>query len=61
MFSGLNLNLGMPGHTLNAEKEGPITYFALQVIQQDMLIPYELKKCCKKYKKGKRCKKCPAN
>ena len=21
--------------------------------------PYDFKKCCKKYKKGKRCKKCP--
>jgi hypothetical protein len=37
------------------------SYFSLQVIQHDMIIPYELKKCCKKYKKGKRCKKCPAN
>jgi len=36
-------------------------YFALQVLQYDIMYPYELKKCCKKYKKGKRCKKCPAN
>lgn len=61
MFLGLDEKLGKQFHTLNAEKEGPIKYFALQVIKQDMLIPYELKKCCKKYKKGKRCKKCPAN
>ena len=30
--------------------------FPLQVIQAK-----KKKKCCKKFKKGKRCKKCPAN
>ena len=37
------------------------SYFALSVIQNGIIYPFELKKCCKKYKKGKRCKKCPAN
>jgi len=36
-------------------------YYALSVIQGEIIYPFELKKCCKKYKKGKRCKKCPAN
>jgi hypothetical protein len=37
------------------------SYYALHVILQGSIIPYEMKKCCKKYKKGKRCKKCPNN
>jgi hypothetical protein len=36
-------------------------YFSLHVIQNGIIWPYELKKCCKKYKKGNRCKKCPNN
>lgn len=36
-------------------------YYALQVIHGDVIYPFLLKKCCKKYKKGKRCKKCPAH
>jgi hypothetical protein len=36
-------------------------YFPLMVIQNGIIWPYELKKCCKKYKKGNRCKKCPNN
>ena len=39
----------------------PFTYFGLHVLQNDGIISYELKKCCKKFKKGKRCKKCPEN
>jgi len=34
-------------------------YFELNVIQNGIVFPYLMKKCCKKYKKGKRCKKCP--
>jgi len=34
-------------------------YFELNVIQNGIIFPYFMKKCCKKYKKGKRCKKCP--
>lgn len=34
-------------------------YFELKVIQNGIVIPFLMKKCCKKYKKGKRCKKCP--
>ena len=34
-------------------------YFELNVIQNGIVFPYFMKKCCKKYKKGKRCKKCP--
>lgn len=32
-----------------------------QIIQANSFVGHEciLKKCCKKYKKGKRCKKCP--
>lgn len=34
---------------------------AKQLIQSNPFMGHEcvLKKCCKKYKKGKRCKKCP--
>ncbi|MBN8825576.1 MULTISPECIES: hypothetical protein [unclassified Spirosoma] len=34
---------------------------AKTLIQTNPFVGYEcvLKKCCKKYKKGKRCKKCP--
>ena len=35
------------------------SYFELHVIQNGIVFPYLMKKCCKKYKKGKRCKKCP--
>ncbi len=38
-----------------------IFWFPLNVLQNDQVISYELKKCCKKFKKGKRCKKCPNN
>lgn len=61
MFLELNSHLGIAGNKPLSEKIPEVAYFALQVIQQDMLFPYALKKCCKKYKKGKRCKKCPAN
>ncbi len=44
-----------------ANPDGQSSYYALQVIHSGMIIPYELKKCCKKYKNGKRCKKCPNN
>jgi len=37
------------------------SYYALHVIHSGIIIPFEMKKCCKKYKKGKRCKKCPNN
>jgi hypothetical protein len=37
------------------------TYFELKVIQESCILSYEMKKCCKKFKKGKRCKKCPQN
>lgn len=43
----------------NLEKEFLSGYYSLQVIQGNIIFPFELKKCCKKYKKGKRCKKCP--
>lgn len=41
-------------------------FFQLNVIQEPShmqvgCIVYEMKKCCKKYKKGKSCKKCPRN
>lgn len=36
-------------------------YYALHVIHGEVVLPFLLKKCCKKYKKGKRCKKCPAH
>jgi len=37
-------------------------YIPLIVLQNDhFMVEYHLKKCCKKYKKGKRCKKCPQN
>jgi hypothetical protein len=36
-------------------------YYPLDVIQNGIIWHYELKKCCKKYKKGNRCKKCPNN
>lgn len=35
--------------------------FQMTVLQNDAFIPFVMKKCCKKYKKGKRCKKCPKN
>ncbi len=35
------------------------SYYALRVIHDEIIIPFEMKKCCKKFKKGKRCKKCP--
>lgn len=47
------------GQNLSAGKSEQ--YYALHVIQGEILYPYLLKKCCKKYKKGKRCKKCPAH
>ncbi len=34
-------------------------FFELNVIQNGTVFPYLMKKCCKKYKNGKRCKKCP--
>lgn len=34
-------------------------FFELNVIQNGIVFPYLMKKCCKKYKNGKRCKKCP--
>ena len=37
------------------------SYYALHVIHDGIIIPFEMKKCCKKFKKGKRCKKCPNN
>lgn len=37
------------------------TFTPLQILYNGFIYPYELKKCCKKYKKGKRCKKCPNN
>lgn len=37
------------------------SYYALHVIHAGIIIPFEMKKCCKKFKKGKRCKKCPNN
>lgn len=40
-----------PGHS------GVLLPFPLMVIQGKKF----KKKCCKKFKKGKRCKKCPAN
>ena len=45
------------------EKRG---YIGLYVIQEPFMLSngyvvYELKKCCKKYKKSKACKKCPRN
>ncbi len=43
----------------NLEKEFLSGYYSLHVIQGNIIFPFELKKCCKKYKKGKRCKKCP--
>jgi len=33
--------------------------YQLPVLQNNSSIPYVMKKCCKKYKKGKRCKNCP--
>ncbi len=62
----------MPNHLSNqiSEKQTKLStnatimdqdYFPLHVIQYEILWPYELKKCCKKYKKGHRCKKCPDN
>ena len=44
----------------DSQNQAP-TYYALQVLQDNMIVPYEMKKCCKKYKKSKRCKKCPSN
>lgn len=42
-----------------------ITPFKIQPLTPAFIIPEEMycgkKKCCKKYKKGKRCKKCPGN
>lgn len=35
-------------------------YFELNVIQNGIIFPFLMKKCCKKFKKGKRCKKCPS-
>lgn len=46
----------------DSDAEMPIIqnqYFELNVIQHGIVIPYLMKKCCKKYKKGKRCKNCP--
>jgi hypothetical protein len=37
------------------------SFIPLHIIYGGLIYPYELKKCCKKYKKGKRCKKCPDN
>lgn len=37
------------------------SFFALNIVFNSFVYPYEMKKCCKKYKKGKRCKKCPDN
>ncbi len=34
-------------------------FYELNIVHGGMIIPYHMKKCCKKYKKGKRCKKCP--
>ena len=47
--------------TPNSSADSSGQYYSLHVIQGEVLYPYLLKKCCKKYKKGKRCKKCPAN
>lgn len=46
---------------LENDREESDTFFALNIIHNRFIYPYELKKCCKKYKKGKRCKKCPDN
>ena len=50
-----------PATGLNKENKLLSEYFSLQVLQGDFIFPYEMKKCCKKYKKGKRCKKCPVH
>ena len=35
-------------------------YFPLTVLDHNhQMVEFHLKQCCKKYKKGKRCKKCP--
>lgn len=40
--------------TANHKSGGFSTFFELPVVQEK-----KKKKCCKKYKDGKRCKKCP--
>ena len=62
MFSSWS-NLNDKATDLKNEK--PV-FIGLHVIQKPFLmnngfLVYELKKCCKKYKKSKACKKCPRN
>lgn len=45
---------------VSSKKEPQMGYYSLHVLQNGVIFPFEMKKCCKKYKKGKRCKKCPA-
>lgn len=41
-------------------KNGKDSYMPLTLLEGDILWYYEMKKCCKKYKKkGKHCKNCP--
>ncbi len=44
---------------LRSQKEEN-TFFPLTIIENNLIWNYEMKKCCKKYKKkGKHCKNCP--
>lgn len=42
------------GHPMESQ---PALPFPLQIVQGKKM----KKKCCRKYKKGKRCKRCPGN
>jgi hypothetical protein len=47
------------GQTLKSNKEEN-SFFPLTILEGNQIWSYEMKKCCKKYKKkGKHCKNCP--
>lgn len=58
-------NLATPSHiiwnNINAKHtESSDSYFPLLIIDGAEILHFEMKKCCKKYKKkGKHCKNCP--
>ncbi len=54
-------NTGEIDFSVPSEELTSDSFYALHVIHDGIIIPFEMKKCCKKYKKGKRCKKCPNN
>lgn len=55
----LKPNLPVSENNPTSKHKETSAYYDLHIIQEGAILSYQMKKCCKKYKKGKRCKKCP--